>query len=258
WGWLLAPVTPGETIYARFMGRITTAGGVPPDNGLVVRIALRWYDASGAYITGSQSCVASMTATGSTVPYTEYSGNAVAPSTAAFVRVILQVSGTQTTGQFCVDDIVVQRMGPAQAAQASAAQSLDSRVTSVEGDVSAHSSAITAIQAEVAGKASASAVSLLEARVENNEDGVESYRAAHTVALDVNGHVSGTINENDGQTSSFSILASVFRVLAPGSAEGMEWQNGYLRVYGSGYQRIIGYNFGAAGQNLVDWFGPNV
>src|SRR5690606_3017414 len=32
WGWLLAPVTPGETIYARFMGRITTAGGVPPDN----------------------------------------------------------------------------------------------------------------------------------------------------------------------------------------------------------------------------------
>src|SRR5690606_5978016 len=82
--------------------------------------------------------------------------------------------------------------------------------------------------------------------------------ARHTVALDVNGRISGTINENDGQTSQFSILSDVFRVLSPGKPEGMEWQDGYLRVYGSGYQRIIGNNFGAPGQNLVDWFGPNV
>src|SRR5690606_31147273 len=79
-------------------------------------------------------------------------------------------------------------------------------------------------------------------------------RAMHTVALDVNGHVSGTVNDNDGQTSSFSILASVFRVLAPGSAEGMEWQAGYLRIYGSGYQLVMGNGFGAS-SNLVYWFG---
>lgn len=83
-------------------------------------------------------------------------------------------------------------------------------------------------------------------------------RAKHTVALDVNGYVSGTVSENDGTESSFSVLADVFRVLAPGAVEGMEWRDGYLRIYGSGYQRVLGTNFGVGGQNLVDYFGPNV
>src|SRR5690606_39501729 len=38
-------------------------------------------------------------------------------------------------------------------------------------------------------------------------------RAMHTVALDVNGHVSGTVNENDGQTSSLPVRSTAF--LAP-------------------------------------------
>ena len=88
-------------------------------------------------------------------------------------------------------------------------------------------------------------------------EGETQFLASHTIALDVNGKISGTVNQNDGIRSEFSILADVFRVLGA-TAEGMEWQNGYLRVYGTGYQRIIGHNFGAAGEGLVDWFGPNI
>lgn len=80
--------------------------------------------------------------------------------------------------------------------------------------------------------------------------------AAHTITLDVNGNVSGTINENDGKRSSFSILATVFRVISS-AASGLEWQNGYLRAYSAGIQLVLGINFGAA-SNLCFWYGPNV
>jgi len=78
-----------------------------------------------------------------------------------------------------------------------------------------------------------------------------------TNVLDVNGNISGTVSDNDGVRSSFSVLASVFRVLTGGTASGMEWQANYLRVYGSGYQYVIGTGFGAS-NNLVQWVGPNI
>jgi len=85
----------------------------------------------------------------------------------------------------------------------------------------------------------------------------QTFMARNTVTLDVNGNISGTINENDGERSSFSVLASVFRVLTGGAASGMEWQANYLRVYGSGYQYVIGTGFGAS-SNLVQWVGANI
>ena len=81
--------------------------------------------------------------------------------------------------------------------------------------------------------------------------------ATHGVVLTVDGKISGTRSENDGTRSSFDVLADVFRVTGS-PVEGMEWQAGYLRVYGPAYQRIIGTNFGAASEGLVDYFGPNV
>lgn len=80
--------------------------------------------------------------------------------------------------------------------------------------------------------------------------------ARHTVALDVNGNVSGTVNENDGVRSVFSIIANVFRVISSGTA-GLEWQDGYLRAYAASIQLILGINFGAS-SNLCFWYGPNV
>ena len=84
----------------------------------------------------------------------------------------------------------------------------------------------------------------------------ETAMARHTVALDVNGNVSGTVNENDGTRSSFSILATVFRVLSSVTGMGMEWQDGYLRMWKGNAQIVMGHTFGPG--NLLFWAGPNV
>lgn len=85
---------------------------------------------------------------------------------------------------------------------------------------------------------------------------MELARAKHTVALDVNGNVSGTVNENDGTRSSFSILATVFRVLSSVTGMGMEWQDGYLRMWKGSAQIVMGHTFGPG--DLLFWAGPNV
>lgn len=77
-----------------------------------------------------------------------------------------------------------------------------------------------------------------------------------TIATDVNGLVSGMFSANDGTRSSFSFLATVFRVISSASS-GLEWQNGYLRAYSSAIQLVLGINFGSA-SNLCFWYGPNV
>lgn len=84
----------------------------------------------------------------------------------------------------------------------------------------------------------------------------EVARARETLVIDVNGNVSGTVNENDGQRSSFSILATVFRVISNLTGMGMEWQDGYLRIWKSAAQLVLGHTFGSG--NLVMWYGPNV
>lgn len=83
------------------------------------------------------------------------------------------------------------------------------------------------------------------------------FNARHTVLLDVNGNISGTVSENNGTNSSFSVMANVFRVLTGSAASGMEWQANYIRIYGSGFQYIMGTGFGANG-DLVQWFGANI
>lgn len=59
-------------------------------------------------------------------------------------------------------------------------------------------------------------------------------RARHTVALNVNGHVSGTVSENDGETSSFGIQADRFAIVpSSSSGERLHWSDGNLRIYDS-------------------------
>ena len=88
-------------------------------------------------------------------------------------------------------------------------------------------------------------------------DGVSGRLAAKiTNVTDVNGNIAGTVSENDGQRSSFSILANVFRVISTLTGMGMEWQDGYLRVWKNSAQLLLGHTFGPG--DLVFWFGPNV
>lgn len=82
-------------------------------------------------------------------------------------------------------------------------------------------------------------------------------RAVNGVALNVNGYISGTVSENNGVTSSFSVMADIFRVVSGAEATGMEWQSSYIRVYNPDMQYIMGPGFGPD-DAYVTWFGPNV
>lgn len=176
--------------------------------------------------------------------------------------------------------------------QGSAINTLGTRATSIEGVNTVQGNAITSLQTEVAGKASSSALSalqstvttqgntitsqgtaitavtaqagstasamtVLDAKVTVNEAGVAQAKAIYGVYLDVDGNISGTQSINDGVTSEFNVMATIFRLLSAG-ATGIEIRDGYIRAYNGVTQRIIGgAGFGASG-DLMDYFGPNV
>ncbi|CAM4297358.1 hypothetical protein CR156_10625 [Stenotrophomonas lactitubi] len=76
------------------------------------------------------------------------------------------------------------------------------------------------------------------------------------IALDVDGNLAGMEIEASGHRSEMRILSQVLRIISPGTPDGMELQDGYLRVWRGNVQRIIGNGFGPDG--LIDYFGPNV
>lgn len=88
-----------------------------------------------------------------------------------------------------------------------------------------------------------------------NAGGSES-SAKWGFALDVDGTVSGMEMEATGAKSELKILSKILRLISPGTPDGMEIQDGYLRVWRGNAQRIIGNGFGPDG--LIDYFGPNV
>ena len=63
--------------------------------------------------------------------------------------------------------------------------------------------------------------------------------AINGVYLDVNGYVSGTVSENNGLRSSFTVNASIFRVVNPAGGARLEWENSLLKVVdGNGVTRV--------------------
>ncbi|MBN5136877.1 hypothetical protein [Stenotrophomonas sp. C-A] len=88
-----------------------------------------------------------------------------------------------------------------------------------------------------------------------NAGGSES-SAKWGFALDVDGNVSGMEMEATGAKSELKILSKILRLISPGTPDGLEVQDGYLRVWRGNVQRIIGNGFGPDG--LIDYFGPNV
>ncbi|WP_159054947.1 hypothetical protein [Stenotrophomonas maltophilia] len=85
--------------------------------------------------------------------------------------------------------------------------------------------------------------------------GAES-SARFGIALDVDGNMAGLEMEANGDRSEMRILSKILRIISPGAPDGMELQDGYLRVWRGNVQRIIGNGFGPDG--LIDYFGPNV
>lgn len=149
-----------------------------------------------------------------------------------------------------------------QSAQGSAISNLQTTQISQGNTLSSHSSQLVSVQSSITSldgrtTANANATTALDSRVSINESGVAQAKATWGVYLTAGNLISGVQSINDGTIAEFNVSAHVFRLLSPAGADGMEIQNGYIRVWKGGYQKIIGNGFGAGG-DLMEWFGPNI
>lgn len=147
-------------------------------------------------------------------------------------------------------------------AEADAVNVLRSRVEQTEDGISAVAEQLGSVKVDLEGKASAQVVQGMQATVTQNAAGLAQVLAKaflHVITNGPNGPLIGGMEiANDGNAVAFDILSSIFRVTSPDPSRGLEWRDGYLRAYNGGTQRIIGAGFGQAGDNLMDYFGPNV
>lgn len=162
-------------------------------------IELRWFTAANVEVNPSVR----PRVTGSGSGWGRFSVTSTAPSTAERLMIVIRMMGTATAQRFL------------------AAQNLKLE----SGDIATPYS----LEAPFSGQAAA--MQAMEVEI----DGVDNrLKAKHTVALDVNGYVSGTVSENDGTTSSFTIRADKFGIQpSTPSGERLEWVNGSLRIYDS-------------------------
>lgn len=149
-----------------------------------------------------------------------------------------------------------------QTAQGTAISNLQTTQTQQGDTLSSHSSQLVSVQSSIStldGKTTtnANATQELDARVTITEAGVTQAKASWGVYLTAGNLISGVQSINNGTIAEFNVAAHVFRLLSPAGADGMEIQNGYIRVWKGSSQRIIGNGFGA-NNDLMDYFGPNV
>ncbi len=173
----------------------------------------------------------------------------------------IEVIATEQSAQA----VQIQHLGVELDGKASAdyVEEISARVDVTEQGIEAFTGQLQSVKAEVDSKASAQVVQGMEARVTQTEGGLAQVMAKaflHLIADSGNGPLIGGMElGNDGNVVSLRFLTNSMEILAPnGASEGMEWRNGYLRVWKGAAQRIIGASFGAAGDNLIDYFGPNV
>lgn len=190
-------------------------------------------------------------------------------------------------------------------ANATAISGLSARMTTAEGDINAAEAAIVTEQnARVsADSALASSISTLSTTVGGNtaavstlQSSVNGLQARYGVSLDVNGYVTGFVQNNNGVSGDFTVIADRFAIVTPGAAPTVPFevsggvvrikqaaignldverlnsgalnaeitQNGDWRV-GTGriiwdngtHMKVAGVGFGSTGQ-FIEWFGPKM
>jgi hypothetical protein len=106
------------------------------------------------------------------------------------------------------------------AGNASAITAIDTRVSSAEGTISSHSGQITTLQSDVVtvdGRVDSANVTIAAhtSAISGNDGDIATLYAKYGVTLNVNGYITGFIQNNDGQTGTFVILADKFAVVDP-------------------------------------------
>lgn len=152
-----------------------------------------------------------------------------------------------------------------------------SKLASLSAADSSNAADITSEQsARISGdNANATSISNLTTTVNGNtasistlQSSVNGVLAKYGVLLNVNGHITGFLQNNNGLTGDFSILADKFAIIDP-SSPGTKIVpfsviGGYanfanpVTVYkvSTGYKLVIGPGFGVSG-DLVLWYGPS-
>lgn len=172
----------------------------------------------------------------------------------------IEVIATEQSAQA----IQIQHLGVELDGKASSdyVEEISARVDVTEQGIEAVTGQLASVKAEVDGKASAQVVQGMESRVAHNEDGLNQVlaRAFLKVIADTGQGplIGGMEINNDGNTVATRFVSTLFEILSPNAASGIEIRNGYLRVWGGNAQRIIGVGFGNTGDRLMDYFGPNV
>lgn len=159
----------------------------------------------------------------------------------------VQSSGTSLASTFTG---LSARMGTAEA-------SIITNATAIATETSARATAISTLAATVGGYSS---------QITTLQSVQAGIQARYGVALDVNGFVSGFVQNNSGTVSDFTILANKFAIVTPGQSPVVPFSvvDGYanfanpVSVYkvGSGYKLVLGPGFGVS-SDLVLWFGPS-
>lgn len=176
----------------------------------IARVIIAFYDINGTYINEATSL-------DSIAPLykpklsdmTRLFAKLQAPSNAAFCRVILRMVGNGNPDPYIwwvrpmVEEVNAEKTSPSMWQQSG--QGLDSKYASVTQS--------------------------LQTQVTTAQSGVTTMFARYTLALDVNGYVSGIRSENTGSTSTFDILSDNFRILKPGGGARFEYSGGNGRVY---------------------------
>jgi hypothetical protein len=94
-------------------------------------------------------------------------------------------------------------------------------------------------------------------------ESIDGLEARQGVRLDVNGRITGYVQNNDGSQGDFNIVADNFRVIDPdtGAAfidadeNGLRLRNGRVIMDNGIFIRATGVGFGTSGQ-FIEWFGP--
>ena len=143
------PVVPGQVVKGSV--RIRTVAGAQPDAGTTVRLGVRWTDKDDNLLGFDYGTY--LTLDGSTAIFYPTNGyiqnNYTAVANAAFAQFFIYV-GAFTTGGLMIDDARAGIPSLEDEAQASAITALDVRVSDTEDGITALSTAVTQVQVSLA------------------------------------------------------------------------------------------------------------
>ena len=163
--------------------------------------------------------------------------------------------------------------------RATADSALAGRATALEATVNSGTTGNAALQARIAAEETARAngdsalagqITSLTTTVNSNTatlttfgESIDGLEARQGVRLDVNGRITGYVQNNDGAQGNFIVVADNFQVVDPDTGvtfidadeDGLRLRNGRVIMDNGVFLKAVGVGFGTSNQ-FIEWFGP--